>query len=387
MAKTRKQPMRMRKSKNVIGPLKKDELKKFGYSTSKSAAGRHRALNKSVKKYGALKTFRKLNAVATLNKNRAPSVSKVFLRDREWVNKKYIKPKIKRRIKKGGALHEPPVCSALERKYKIPIESEDMIYCQTAYDNDGNIIENKYATQPEEIQCNQMVLYSLNPVMKAMKDLLENPDRLTGELLLKSKEFFRNATDEEIKAIITKADMIQKLPEELDISALIEKLKDEGTMEKIVEMLKTDKELKKKIIDNVTNKLAKTQTKICKDNDTNQMGGVSDGTIRKLIFIPKLVTKLLGFIICAVVVVAFSPWILACHALDCDRRRQQQRWQQRQQQVRQGAARWKEQQPDWQQYGLWDKQQRADELRRKEQQQQGSSSSSGGATSTARFFQ
>ena len=97
MAKTRKQPMRMRKSKsvktrkNVIGPLKKDQLKNLGYSTSKSAMSRHRALNKSVKKYGALKTFRKLNAVATLNKNRAPSVSKVFLRDREWVNKKYIK--------------------------------------------------------------------------------------------------------------------------------------------------------------------------------------------------------------------------------------------------------------------------------------------------------
>ena len=53
--------MRMRKSKsvktrkNVIGPLKKDELKNLGYSTSKSALSRHRALNKSVKKYGALK--------------------------------------------------------------------------------------------------------------------------------------------------------------------------------------------------------------------------------------------------------------------------------------------------------------------------------------------
>jgi hypothetical protein len=97
MAKTRKQPMRMRKSngvskkrKNVIGPLKKDELKKLGYSTSKSAVSRHRALNKSVKKYGALKTFRKLNAVATLNKNRAPSVSKVFLRDREWVKRTHM---------------------------------------------------------------------------------------------------------------------------------------------------------------------------------------------------------------------------------------------------------------------------------------------------------
>ena len=88
MAKTRK----VRSSKkNVIGPLKKGELIDLGYSTKKSAASRHRALNKSIKKYGALKTFRKLNAVATLNKNRTPGASRIFKRDRNWVNKKYIK--------------------------------------------------------------------------------------------------------------------------------------------------------------------------------------------------------------------------------------------------------------------------------------------------------
>lgn len=88
MAKTRK----VRSSKkNVIGPLKKDELINLGYSTKKSALSRHRALNKSVKKYGALKTFRKLNAVATLNKNRAPGVSKIMLRDRNWIRKTHMK--------------------------------------------------------------------------------------------------------------------------------------------------------------------------------------------------------------------------------------------------------------------------------------------------------
>jgi hypothetical protein len=88
MAKTRK----VRSSKkNVIGPLKKGELIDLGYSTKKSAALRHRALNKSVKKYGALKTFRKLNAVATLNKNRSPGVSKIMLRDRNWIRKTHMK--------------------------------------------------------------------------------------------------------------------------------------------------------------------------------------------------------------------------------------------------------------------------------------------------------
>ena len=98
MAKTRK----VRSSKkNVIGPLKKGELVNLGYSTTKSATSRHRALNKSVKKYGALKTFRKLNAVATLNKNRTPTTAKVFRRDRDWVNKKYIKSTRKKGGKRG----------------------------------------------------------------------------------------------------------------------------------------------------------------------------------------------------------------------------------------------------------------------------------------------
>ena len=100
MAKTRK----VRSNKNVIGPLKKNELVNLGYSTKKSAVARHRALNKSVKKYGALKTFRKLNAVATLNKNRAPSVSKVMLTDRNWVRKTHMKSTRKKGGKRGIGL-------------------------------------------------------------------------------------------------------------------------------------------------------------------------------------------------------------------------------------------------------------------------------------------
>ena len=80
-----------RNPKNVIGPLKKGELKDLGYSTKKSATKRHRALRRSVKKYGCLSVFRKLNAVAVLNKNKNPSTSKVMLSDRNWVRKNCLK--------------------------------------------------------------------------------------------------------------------------------------------------------------------------------------------------------------------------------------------------------------------------------------------------------
>ena len=287
MSKTRKENIRMRKSKgvsktrkNVIGPLKKDELKTLGYSTSKSDLSRHRALNKSVKKYGALKTFRKLNAVATLNKNRAPSVSKVFLRDREWVNKKYIKSKTKKTARKGGAssLDNRPSCSSLQIKYRIPRESGNMNDCQKAYNNKGEIIENKFATWPEERECNQMVLYSLEPVMKNIIELLENPDKLTGELILKTKEFFIHADDEQLEEILNKANMVKKSQKKVSVSDFREKLNQPGTIEQIIEMLKNNppqmQKLKDDIIKSVKTKLKSKQTKICNEIHENQSGGI-----------------------------------------------------------------------------------------------------------------
>ena len=50
-------------------------------------AARQKAVKKAVKKYGALSVFRKLNALYILNKNRQPGNAKVFLVDREFVNK------------------------------------------------------------------------------------------------------------------------------------------------------------------------------------------------------------------------------------------------------------------------------------------------------------
>ena len=78
------------KSRVRIGPLRKGTLRKHGYSTSRTVASRHNALSKAVRSEGALPIFRKLNAVATLNKNRSPATSKKFLADRNWVKRTYM---------------------------------------------------------------------------------------------------------------------------------------------------------------------------------------------------------------------------------------------------------------------------------------------------------
>ena len=73
-----------------IGPLEKGDLSKRGYSVKKGKTARRRALKKVVRAEGPLSTFRKLNAVATYTKNAAPSKSKTFKRDRNWVKKTFM---------------------------------------------------------------------------------------------------------------------------------------------------------------------------------------------------------------------------------------------------------------------------------------------------------
>ena len=75
------------KGPKLIGPLRKGSLRKHGYSTSKSSSARHAALRKAMRSEGALSVFRKLNAVATLEKRTAPSKSKILLADRNWVKR------------------------------------------------------------------------------------------------------------------------------------------------------------------------------------------------------------------------------------------------------------------------------------------------------------
>ena len=72
-----------------IGPLRKGEVSKYGYSFRDSSDKRHTALNKAIKSYGALGVFRKLDAVFKLSESKVPHVAEVFKRDRNWVYEKY----------------------------------------------------------------------------------------------------------------------------------------------------------------------------------------------------------------------------------------------------------------------------------------------------------
>ena len=72
-----------------IGPLRKGELRKYGYIYRLPSAQRHNALRKAVNAYGALNVYRKLNAVAKLAVRTAPAASAAFKADRNWVKSTY----------------------------------------------------------------------------------------------------------------------------------------------------------------------------------------------------------------------------------------------------------------------------------------------------------
>jgi hypothetical protein len=74
-----------------IGPLKKGLLSSTGYSVKLKTQQRHKTLKKLVRKEGALKAFRQLNAVAIYDKNSAPTKSQTFKRDRNWIRRTFMK--------------------------------------------------------------------------------------------------------------------------------------------------------------------------------------------------------------------------------------------------------------------------------------------------------
>jgi hypothetical protein len=73
----------------IIGPLRKGELKKHGYSYKLPELQRQVALTKAIKEFGALDTYRKLNAVSKLTQRNSPNAHKAFTKDRNWVRKTY----------------------------------------------------------------------------------------------------------------------------------------------------------------------------------------------------------------------------------------------------------------------------------------------------------
>jgi hypothetical protein len=72
-----------------IGPLRKGEITKFGYSSKNSTEARHLALRKAILQLGVLSTYRKLDAVAKLSLRIAPDSSRIFAADRDWVLKTF----------------------------------------------------------------------------------------------------------------------------------------------------------------------------------------------------------------------------------------------------------------------------------------------------------
>ena len=74
-----------------IGPLKKGELSKHGYTQIKnlSKIKRHKYLNSAITEYGSSKILKKLGAVKTYQKNKSPEVSRILYDNMKWVRKKY----------------------------------------------------------------------------------------------------------------------------------------------------------------------------------------------------------------------------------------------------------------------------------------------------------
>jgi hypothetical protein len=72
-----------------IGPLRKGEMTKFGYSSKKPVEERHAALREAVANLGALSTYRKLDAVAKLGVRVSPDSARIFAADRDWVAKTF----------------------------------------------------------------------------------------------------------------------------------------------------------------------------------------------------------------------------------------------------------------------------------------------------------
>jgi hypothetical protein len=70
-----------------IGPLRKGELSKYGYTNvaSMSVTARHKALTKAIQDIGSLGVWRKLNAVSVYTRKTSPSVSKLFKADMDWI--------------------------------------------------------------------------------------------------------------------------------------------------------------------------------------------------------------------------------------------------------------------------------------------------------------
>lgn len=77
-------------SNQRIGPLRKGELQRFGYSYKLPDSMRHSSLKAAIKELGALNVYRKMDAVAKLSVTANPVASRAFTADRDWIRSHYV---------------------------------------------------------------------------------------------------------------------------------------------------------------------------------------------------------------------------------------------------------------------------------------------------------
>jgi hypothetical protein len=70
-------------------PAKKGEITKFGYSVKDDESERRAALKKAVASLGVIPTYKKLDIVAKLSAKIVPDASRIFAKDRDWIEKTF----------------------------------------------------------------------------------------------------------------------------------------------------------------------------------------------------------------------------------------------------------------------------------------------------------
>lgn len=73
------------KGQQRIGPLRKGQLRKFGYSYKEPEAVRRAALLRAIAADSRNTIYHRLDAVAKLTVSTAPEASRIFAADRDWV--------------------------------------------------------------------------------------------------------------------------------------------------------------------------------------------------------------------------------------------------------------------------------------------------------------
>ena len=72
-----------------IGPLRKGEMKKYGYGYKLPERERRIALKKAIHDKGALNIYRKLDAIDKLSERTNPRASGIFRKDKNWIRSVY----------------------------------------------------------------------------------------------------------------------------------------------------------------------------------------------------------------------------------------------------------------------------------------------------------